>query len=45
MTFIGGKGASHFIDTDGDAVYEDFGPFDIGPNCDWVRGGNTTDIR
>ena len=45
MTLIGGKGILHFIDTNGDTVYEDFGPFDIGLNCNRMGGEDTVDIR
>ena len=34
MALVGGVGASFLSDTNGDAVYEYFGPFDVGPCCD-----------
>ena len=40
VAFLGGVGASEFRVADRDAVDEDFGPFYVGPYCDWVcRGG------
>ena len=44
MTFVGGVGTSFLSDTNGDAVYEDFGPFDISPCFDGVCDGDAVFI-
>jgi hypothetical protein len=45
VTFLRGVGTSIFVDTDRDAVDSDFGPFDIGPCCEWVGGRYAVSIR
>ena len=39
VTLLGGIGASAFGDTDGDAVYKKFGPFNVCTCCDWLGDG------
>jgi hypothetical protein len=44
VAFIGGVGASLSSDTNGDAVYEYFGPFYIGPDVERFGGRDAVGV-
>ena len=45
MTLFGGEGTSTVSNSNGDAVYEDFGPFNIGPGVKEFGNGGVSGIR